>query len=219
MARVGRDGTVMFSPGARRVDDLIVEDGAGEPEEVVRTGSSLPRDLAISTDGKRIAYSVTTFSSNLWAIPMDPKRNLASGTPRPLVTDTSYCSTIPVFSPDARKIAFDARRRGTHADIMMFDRDSGAVSQMTTAPSAGMVPSWTAGRSWSGDSTRMAFAALRDGAWNLWWVTRDGSRQQRLTGNALRRVYVRDPEWSRAGDMLAYEFAETKGNVFIADVR
>lgn len=319
-------------------------DGVGEPQEIARTGVSPPRDLAISADGKRIAYSITTFTSSLMGLPMDAASYLPSGAPVPLVADTSYRNTMPSFSPDGRKIAFHARRRGSLADVMVFDRESGATTQVTTGPYADLSASWTpdgasivystrregrkevrqftfatgqeivrmtdsmallggrlsgdgryvlyqlaeGGRlgiyrqsldgskpvrltpdsisagfpsasrdskwiavevaegdgnsiavmpfeggpietivkdrgqnwshSWSSDSSRITFTGLRDGAWNIWWVTRDGKQQKRLTDNRLLRIFMRYPEWSPAGDMIVFELGETKGNIFVSEL-
>ncbi|MFP5379875.1 MAG: TolB family protein [Vicinamibacteria bacterium] len=68
---------------------------------------------------------------------------------------------------------------------------------------------------WSPDGRRVAVAGLEDGRWNVWWATRDGSRQQRLTDYTDEHHYVRNPEWSPRGDRLVYEFAQVSGNVWV----
>ena len=40
---------------------------------------------------------------------------------------------------------------------------------------------------------------------------------ERLTSYTSMRTYVRYPDWL-AGDRLVYEFNETKGNIFVANV-
>jgi Tol biopolymer transport system component len=73
--------------------------------------------------------------------------------------------------------------------------------------------------SWSPDDDKIAYAALRDGVWNLYWVSRSTRREQPLTDHKLFRTYVRYPEWSPKGDQIVYEFAGTKGNLFVAELR
>jgi Tol biopolymer transport system component len=72
-------------------------------------------------------------------------------------------------------------------------------------------------RSWSPDGNRVAFAALHNGRWNVWWAMADGTRQQRLTDYSDEHHYVRSPEWSPRGDRLIYEFATVSGNVWVVE--
>jgi Tol biopolymer transport system component len=74
-------------------------------------------------------------------------------------------------------------------------------------------PSYAAG--WMPDGDRILFAGFREGAWNIFSVSRTTGRVERLTAYTSLRTYVRYPDWL-AGDRLVYEFNETKGNVFVA---
>jgi len=70
--------------------------------------------------------------------------------------------------------------------------------------------------SWSPDDDKIAYAGFEDGVWNLFWISRTTKEKRQLTRNAAPRVYLRYPEWSPDGKKMAYEFNESKGNVYIA---
>ena len=68
------------------------------------------------------------------------------------------------------------------------------------------------------DHDRLLFAGFRlAGAWNIYTVSRTTRKVERLTSYTSMRTYVRYPDWL-AGDRLVYEFNETKGNIFVANV-
>jgi Tol biopolymer transport system component len=53
-----------------------------------------------------------------------------------------YDSGNPTWSPDGRKIAFDARRDG-NTDIYVMNADGSGLTQMTNGPGYDGMPSWT----------------------------------------------------------------------------
>ena len=91
-------------------------------------------------------------------------------------------------------------------------------------PAAGGEPlqlTFDPGQNWpfsfSPDGDKVAFAALRDGEWNLWWVSRSTGEQQRLTESPRLNAYVRYPAWSPRGDRIVYELAETTGDIWLVE--
>ena len=73
-------------------------------------------------------------------------------------------------------------------------------------------------RSWAPDGSRLAFAGAVDGRWNVWWASRDGTRQAQLTDYRDAHHYVRNPAWSPRGDRVVYEFASFTGNIWTAQL-
>jgi Tol biopolymer transport system component len=73
--------------------------------------------------------------------------------------------------------------------------------------------------SFSPDGAKIAFAAQRDGVWNLWWVSlRDGSERQ-LTSYRDANEYVRYPDWSLDGRSMVYEYSEITGNIWMLELK
>ncbi|MBA4156785.1 MAG: S9 family peptidase [Gemmatimonadetes bacterium] len=79
-------------------------------------------NVAVSPDGRRVAYVVTEVDSaanrykrDLWIAAADN-----SGTPRRLTWTGSSALGAPVFSPDGRRIAFTAAREGGRSQIWIL---------------------------------------------------------------------------------------------------
>jgi Tol biopolymer transport system component len=96
--------------------------------------------------------------------------------------------------------------------VYVVDEAGSTVTQVSHAVDQAWV------RSWSPDGTRVAFAGATDGRWNVWSARRDGSDAKRLTNYGDEHHYVRNPEWSPAGDRLVYEFAAFSGNIWAVPV-
>lgn len=73
--------------------------------------------------------------------------------------------------------------------------------------------------SWSSDGQKIAVAANWDGPWNAYLVDAATGAAEKITKNPAMRVFVRYPALSPQGDRLVYEVSETKGNVFLTDLR
>ncbi|MGI8789195.1 MAG: hypothetical protein ACR2HG_15760 [Pyrinomonadaceae bacterium] len=58
-----------------------------------------------------------------------------------------------------------------------------------------------------------------NGVWNLYWVSRSTRQNKQLTIYTKLNSYVRHSTWSHPGDKIAFEYAETKGNIWIADLK
>jgi Tol biopolymer transport system component len=76
---------------------------------------------------------------------------------------------------------------------------------------------WT--YSFSPDGDKILFAGSRDGLWNVWWVSRATKKEQRLTNYTKLNSFVRYPAWSPRGDQIVYEYSETTGNIWVADMK
>jgi Tol biopolymer transport system component/DNA-binding winged helix-turn-helix (wHTH) protein len=88
--------------------------------------------------------------------------------------------------------------------------------QLTRGP--GLSWPWTD----SPDHTRVAYAGQRHGVWNL-YATRLRSEEsagdeQKLTSVRSPRFFVRYPAWSPRGDSIVFEMAESRGNLFVAEL-
>jgi Tol biopolymer transport system component len=322
------------------------ESGApiGAPVKITDVGASVISSLSLSADGKKIAYSVVTQTSNIWSLFLSRKTNEAAGSPQPITNQTGTRNNQPAFSPDGRKLAFMEYLRGGGADIWVADGDGKNLIQLTTSAKAlvpgwfpdgdqvafvsnrsghwsvwatslqnrrehllldigrdiqyarlspdgkriafnsgdkGVINVWTVpvsggqpkqltfdkelagfscwspdgkflayqmkrgddaylmimpsdggesipltsgrGRSWpydfSPDGDKIVFAGDRDGVWNVWWVSRSTKMQKQLTNYTKPNSFVRYPAWSPLGNQIAYEYAETSGNIWLMELK
>jgi dipeptidyl aminopeptidase/acylaminoacyl peptidase len=131
----------------------------------------LVSEPAISPDGRRVAWVVTTmdrdadtYTAALWIADLDGAnaRQLTSGAHR---------DTAPQWAPDGRSIAFVSNRPGKTSGGSDGDKDKEAkpVSQIWTIPVDGgearqvtTHPNGASSPSWSPDSRRIAFVASDD---------------------------------------------------------
>jgi Tol biopolymer transport system component/DNA-binding winged helix-turn-helix (wHTH) protein len=315
----------------------------GDPVEIANTGNSLARHLAVSPDGKRLAYSSLTMVNNIGSVMISPKSSEATSTPTLLTQDTNYRKNTNFFSPDGKTIAYNVWRMGAEGEVWLMDADGGNPRQLTAEPSAllgwlpegnqalliskvspsprllnvdvisgkqmkvadyntelrmgrlspdgrqvafnsrtsGTINVWTVfldggepkqltfdrelmgfacwspdsqflafemkrgddchiaiiprdggphtqltfdrGQSWPGDFSpdgdKIAFAGLRNGRWNIWWVSRSTRIQKQVTNYTKPNIYVRYPAWSPLDNQIVYEYAETTGNIWMMELK
>jgi Tol biopolymer transport system component/DNA-binding winged helix-turn-helix (wHTH) protein len=105
----------------------------GEAVEIQSAETQPIRNLSITADGKRIAYSARSLTSDIWSVPLSPASGEASAQPAPLLQDRSLRKTNPTFSPDGKRIAFTVWRSGAPGSVWLMDADGKNPVQMTTA--------------------------------------------------------------------------------------
>jgi Tol biopolymer transport system component/DNA-binding winged helix-turn-helix (wHTH) protein len=176
-------------------------------ERRLRAESRFPSGLGrLSPDGSRFALNVKSNQTlNVWVA------DVASGAMKQLTFDRELMG-FPNWSDDGDWITFEVKRgRDTHVAVM--PSEGGAHEQLTSERGQ----SWPS--SFSPDNDKVTFAGLRDGVWNIWWVSRRDGTQRRVTNYARPNVYVRYPAWSPRGDQIVYEYAETAGNVWVMELK
>ena len=168
---------------------------AGEPVKIEGTGATPIRYLSISADGRRIAYSTQSLTSDIWSIAVSTRDGSAAGAPVPLFEDRSLRKTNPSFSPDGRRIAFGVWRLGTPTNVWLMDADGRNAAPLTAEQSGVALPGWMP------DGARVTFVSTRQGGPKI-WVKDLGSGEE-------RPVYDLDPamsfhRFSPDGRRLAY---------------
>ncbi|HEY0321648.1 MAG TPA: protein kinase [Pyrinomonadaceae bacterium] len=159
----------------------------------------------LSPDGTEIAFnSRKNGTSNVWVV------SLKGGEPRQLTFETGLTG-FARWSPDSRYIAYEIKK-GEDTQLFIMPREGGQSVQVTFDRGENFTGDW------SPDGNKISFAGSRDGVWNLYWVSRDGKTQKRVTNYTSINAYVRYPSWSPAGNQIAFEFAEVKGNIWITDL-
>ena len=163
--------------------------------------------MRLSPDGTRVAFHSSHGGTTLNVF----VARFPSGTPRQVTFDRELAG-FPCWSPDGGTLAFEAKRG---ADVHVFTVPAGGGTPVQLTRGSGQ--SWP--YSFSPDGSKVVFAGLKDGVWNVAWVSRDGKTQRTLTSNRRLNSYVRYPDWSPTGDAVYFELAETTGNIWIAEKR
>jgi TolB protein len=113
------------------------------------------------------------------------------------VTITKSLDITPVWSPDARALAYTSYRSG-FPDIIVADIFGKRTS---STPARGTPDRHNFLPAWSPDGSKMAFMSNRDGNPEIYVMNRDGSGVRRLTNHPSTDV---TPTWSPTGNQLAF---------------
>jgi len=77
--------------------------------ERITTGAGKDSDIAVSSDGRKLAFSIRSERSRLWTVPFDPIAGQTTGTSQPL-TVAGMDALQPGLSPDGKMLVFRKRR-------------------------------------------------------------------------------------------------------------
>src|SRR5262249_25089164 len=101
----------------------------GEPEPITSSGGQRLKHLALSTDGRKLAYSSQNQSGNLQSLRL-ARTGERTGGPVALTSNADCRSSLPAFSPDGSRIAFVFCRAGVAGQISVMNADGTDVQQL-----------------------------------------------------------------------------------------
>ena len=160
----------------------------------------------LSPDGREVVFhSKKNGVINIWLA------RIADKSQKQLTFDNELMG-FPAWSPDGKFIGFQVKR-GDDTHIAVMTRDGGQIEQLTNQPGQ----SWI--NSFAPDGERIVFSGQRDYIWNVYWISRATREQKQLTNNTKLNAYVRYPAWSPLGNQIAYEYAETTGNIWMTELK
>ncbi len=79
--------------------------------ERLTTGAGPDSDLAISPDGRKLAFTARAEQTRIWSLPFDASAGRLKGEGRPL-TGAGVKAVYPNLSPDGQRLGFSTRRAG-----------------------------------------------------------------------------------------------------------
>lgn len=159
--------------------------GQPSPSEIrltITEGTSMA--AAVSPDGRTIAIDLL---GALWTLPIE------GGRARRLLDD-GYDARLPAWSPDGRRIAFQAYRDSTW-NVWTVGADGSGLRRETSGPFDDREPHW------SPDGTRLAFSSDRGGHYDVWLFTLAGGEVRQLTTNPANDF---TPAWSPDGREIVF---------------
>jgi Tol biopolymer transport system component/imidazolonepropionase-like amidohydrolase len=138
---------------------------------------------ALSPDGRTMAIDLL---GTLWTMP-------AQGGTATAITDIFLDARQPSWSPDGRRIAFQAYRDSTW-QIWTAAADGRELKPVTSSPYDDREPAW------SPDGTRLAFSSDRGGSYDIWVLTLATGAVRQVTTAASNEFM---PSW-RSATEIAY---------------
>ncbi|MFY9609689.1 MAG: winged helix-turn-helix domain-containing protein [Blastocatellia bacterium] len=205
----GPDGEHIYYGGVSEAGSFVlcslrVSGSTGEnlvaPVEMVNTGLMRAKNLTISADGKKIAYSAPTMKGNISSIPLSAGSSAAAGASASLTASTSYRKGLPHISPDGQRIAYVDFRGGVNQDIWVMDSDGNNPLQLTTDPRVDWAPSWFP------DNDRIAFQSYRQDRQAVWSISTKSGRETLLVDPGIAIGW---PRLSPDGKRIAFNSTES----------
>jgi Tol biopolymer transport system component len=165
---------------------------AGAPQQLT-IGAGQDVEIAISRDGKRLAFSILRQNADIWRLPVSPETGRPTGAPREVITTTREDSR-GAWSPDGKWIAFNSDRTG-EMNIWLHSLETGQSRQLTRGAGGDFQANW------SPDGKRLVFFSSRAGNAGIWSVDVESGELKQLT--ATNSVDV-NPFFSPDGKYIAY---------------
>lgn len=188
----GRD--LIYSSNRGGAQHLWKISAAGGTPERLAAGEENPDTLAMSVQGRRLAYSSTTSDMNIWKIEVPDTLGKTVSPPLKLIASTRTDNS-PQYSPDGKKIVFTSSRTGS-LEIWTCDADGSNSSRVTSIGGAHLgTPRW------SPDGRQIVFDSLTENNRDIYSVGVDGNNLRRLTTETSTDTR---PSWSRDGRFVYF---------------
>jgi len=169
------DSTILAAGAEALILRLPIDPHTGRlnaPREVIPVaGVPGVRGLALSPDGKRLAFAGLSLDSQIWSLALNAEGSPV-GEARQLTKDTSRRNSLAVISPDGTKMAYMSIRQGELPNVWVMDSDGGNPIQLTSDETAEHKPNWFP------DSTRVGYLTKRRRVGGLWSVDIHTRREQ-----------------------------------------
>ncbi len=151
-------------------------------------------ELALSRNGKRLAFSVLKQNADLWRLPVSAETGHPTGEPQAVVASTRE-DTRGSWSPDGESIAFNSDRSG-NMNIWLYSVKNNSMRQLTRGAGGDFQPQW------SPDGKQLVFFSSRARSVDIWSVEVTTGKLRRLTKSLAVDV---NPFFSPDGRWIAYQ--------------
>ena len=187
------DSRVVFvsesGPKNQRLKRLAVMDYDGANVAYLTDSNSIVLAPRFSPSGDRLLY--TSYETGFPRITL---MDVGSMKRQTLEEQPGTMTFAPRFSPDGGTAVFSLERGG-NTDIYALNLSSGALSQLTNAPSIETAPSF------SPDGSQIVFESDRTGGQQIYVMPAGGGEGTRISGGKGR---YGTPVWSPRGDYIAF---------------
>jgi Tol biopolymer transport system component/tRNA A-37 threonylcarbamoyl transferase component Bud32 len=171
----------------------LTNDGSPRAAPVRITTGLGPYAIGVSRDGRRIAYSPLTETSNVWSVPIPATGSVSVSTAVPETEGNQLIENVGV-SNDGQWLGYSGNRGGTSQVYVVRLGVKGVETQQATSDSAGSY--WVA---WSPDAKEIAFHRFHGERRQVFVSPVEGGVAVPVTDGTEDE---RSPEWSPDGRQL-----------------
>jgi Tol biopolymer transport system component len=182
-------------------------DGRPLATEQLTTGLDA-QTVTVSADGRRLAYSVFHYSTNIWRVEAGADRTVSVAAAQPLTSGAQIIEGL-ALSPDRAWLAYDTDLNGNQ-DIYKLPLAGGEAVRLTTDPRNDFVSDW------SPDGREIAFYSFRRGTRRVQVMSSDGGRSVEVAEEPANQ---RSPDWSPDGATLVFSAGEPGAHQIYASTR
>jgi Tol biopolymer transport system component len=161
-------------------------------------GAGQDVELAVSRDGKSLAFTTLRQNADIWRLPVSPQTGKPTGAPQEVITTTREDSR-GAWSPDGKMIAFNSDRTG-EMNIWLYSIADRSSRQLTEGPGGDYQANW------SPDGKRIVFFSSRAGTADIWQVELATGEVKPLRTTTSIDV---NPFYSPDGRLIAYNSDES----------
>jgi Tol biopolymer transport system component len=157
------------------------------------TLTARPHSIALSRDGRRLAYNEFHVRRNIWALPIPPSGVADAAAARPVTQGSQVIESL-ALSRDGRWIYYDSDRSG-RAELYRIPTTGGEATQLTDA-AGGHVNPYP-----SPDGTELAFQSQRNGTRDIFVMPAEGGAATPVHAGPGNDWY---PTWSPDGRSIGF---------------
>jgi Periplasmic component of the Tol biopolymer transport system len=184
---------------------FLTRSGASAGPPVRLTTGLNPERISISADGRRLAWSVLTQTSNIWSLPIPARDSLSLSQARQETTGTQVIENFST-SRDGHWLYYDSNRNGNQ-DIWRKPLAGGEPEVLTTDPADDFQPAI------SPDGREVAFHSMRTGNRDIFVVPAVGGPATRISTS---QGQDNDVTWSPDGRALIWNSEVVDSSAWIA---
>lgn len=122
--------------------------------ERLTTGAGKDTDIAVSSDGRKLAFSIRSETSRLWALPFDTVGGRVTGAGHP-ITVAGMDALQPGLSPDGKMLVF-RKQRADKEELWLTSLEDGRETLLAAADDFRRV-----NPVWSHDGSRLIYSRLQ----------------------------------------------------------
>ncbi len=172
---------------------------AGRPDGAPRriTTGLDAHTIALSRDGKHLAYAKYSRDLNIWMVRLPPTGSASASSAVP-ITRGNQATEVVRLSPDGKWLVYDSDLNG-NADLFVVPSEGGTPRQLTHDPSDDLAADW------SPDGSQIAFHSFRTGNRDVFVINADGTGLTQVTRDTLSDWYA---AWGPDNNTLAFSRGE-----------